>query len=99
MSETPTVRKRGRPAGPDGPLTATERSRLRRDRLAEANGKLVKVPIAGEGLEQLVLARSLFGAKTDAQALQRALAWAVTDAGQHLTPERRAEIIAAGERQ
>lgn len=43
----------------------------------------------------LALARHLFDARNDSDALRRALEWAVLDAGEHLTAEQRARILGA----
>lgn len=72
-----TPKKRGRPTLP----------------AALSKGSVTRLRLDADDVCNLALARHLFGAPTDSEAVRRALAWAVLDAGQHLTAEQRAEII------
>jgi len=75
-----TAKRMGRPPGSGLP--------------PEERKTLVQARFGPEDHANLRLVRHLLGASNDSDAIRRALQWTVLDAGEHLTAEQRAEILA-----
>lgn len=54
----------------------------------------LRVRLGSEDRSNLAIVRHLLGAPDDSEAVRRALTWAALDAGERLTEEQRAKILA-----